>query len=188
MKYGKIYFLGLERASFKLALYWTKMILITLLLPVFYVIIFLSPFVLIDKILAFSSLYEIIKVSMFMIFTPIFYLMLLFDISIKSFTISDYKDSRTFIKFIKENFSILVFPFNKLLTDRTSIHFIIGIKGLFIYSEFETLTSMGLELPSKYTYRELSEKGYIDNNAFRKLLSASCKKKIFELAKKYYGS
>ena len=117
---------------------WIFFILMTLLLLGFYVTLFSIPFELIDKILAFNNLYEIITVSISMILAPIFYFMTLSIISIESFTNNDIKDYRTFIKFIKKHFSILVFPFNKLSTDRLSIHFIIGTKGLFIYSEFDT--------------------------------------------------
>ena len=163
---------------------WIFFILMTLLLPVLYVNIFLVSFKFIDKILDFSSLYEIIMASISMISVLYFYLLTLaFLIPIESITISD-KDSKDFIKLIKENFSILIFPFNKVSTDRLSIQFIIGTKGLFIYSEFNA----SAWLRNKYTYRELSEKGYINNNAFKKLLSASCRKEIFDLATKYYGS
>ena len=108
--------------------------------------------------------------------------MVLTIISNESFTYMDIEDYRTFKKFIKKHFPILVFPFNKLSTDRVAIHFILGTKGLFIYSEFDTGNLYNI-----YTYKKLSEDKHIYNNAFTKLLSTYCKKKFFKLIQKYYG-
>jgi hypothetical protein len=156
---------------------WIFFILMIFLLFVLYISIFSLPFALIEVIIAFE-LYKIVYISFLLVLIPIFYFMVLATISNRFCSYN----SRTFKEFIKKNFPILVFPFNKLSTDQIAIHFILGTKGLFIYSEFNT----GY-LNNIYTYKKLSEDKHIYNNAFTKLLSTNCKKKFFKLIQKYYG-
>jgi len=90
-------------------------------------------------------------------------------------------NSDNFTKLIKL-FPVFIFPFNKFTTDNFTTYFILGEKGMLVYSSTSDLYTHSVYsyielLDNKYTYWDISD-----------FLDRDCQEKVFELARKYYGS